>query len=106
MPVMRGLPLRYQARSVPAWERAAAARGRMAEDSEAAQRLRDLRDKLCGLLEDSDLVDARQILEHIEATELWDEQVVLHSKVRTWGMMHPAYPCMQPALTPARRSSP
>ena len=54
----------------------------MAEDSAPAQRLRDLRDKLCMLLEESDLYDARHVLERIGASELWDEQVVLHSKVR------------------------
>ena len=69
-------------RSVPAWERAQAARDRMSEESAQAQRLRDLRDKLCSLLEESDLYDARHVLERIGATELWDEQVVLHSKVK------------------------
>ena len=54
----------------------------MAEDTQQAQRLRDTRDKLCMLLEDSDLYDARQVLEEIGHTELWDEQVILHSKVR------------------------
>ena len=54
----------------------------MAEDTQQAQRLRDTRDRLCVLLEDSDLYDARQVLEEIGHTELWDEQVVLHSKVR------------------------
>ena len=68
--------------SVPAWERTQAARDRMSEDSTPAQRLRDLRDKLCMLLEESDLYDARHVLQRIGATELWDEQVVLHSKVR------------------------
>ena len=68
--------------SAPAWERAQAARARMAEDTQQAQRLRDVRDRLCTLLEDSDLYDARHVLEEIGHTELWDEQVVLHSKVR------------------------
>ena len=54
----------------------------MSEESAPAQRLRDLRDKLCSLLEESDLYNARHVLERIGATELWDEQVVLHSKVR------------------------
>ena len=67
---------------MPAWERAQAARERMSEESAQAQRLRDLRDKLCMLLEESQLYDARHVLERIRATELWDEQVVLHSKVR------------------------
>ena len=68
--------------SAPAWERAQAARRRMGEDTQQAQRLRDVRDRLCMLLEDSDLYDARHVLEQIGHTELWDEQVVLHSKVR------------------------
>ena len=72
--------------SVPAWERALAARKRMSEDTERAQRLRHLRDRLCMLLEDSDLCDARHVLEQIASTELWDEQVILHSKVGA----HPA----------------
>ena len=55
----------------------------MAEDTQQAQQLRDTRDKLCMLLEDSDLYGARHVLEQISHTELWDEQVVLHSKVRT-----------------------
>lgn len=67
---------------MPAWERAQAARERMAEESTQAQRLRDLRDKLCMLLEASDLYDAAHVLQRLGATELWDEQVVLHSKVR------------------------
>jgi len=68
--------------SVPVWERAQAAKERMAGETEQAQRLRDLRDKLCMLLEDSDLYNAKHVLEQIGSTELWDEQVVLHSKVR------------------------
>ena len=68
--------------SVPVWDRAQAAKERMAGETEQAQRLRDLRDKLCMLLEDSDLYDAKHVLEELESTELWDEQVVLHSKVR------------------------
>lgn len=68
--------------SEPAWERARAARERMAEDSDQAQRLRDVRDKLCSLLEESVLYDARAVLQRCADTELWDEQVVLHSKVR------------------------
>ena len=53
----------------------------MAEDSADAQRLRDTRDKLCGLLEESVLYDAHAVLKRCADTELWDEQVVLHSKV-------------------------
>ena len=53
----------------------------MAEDSEAAAQLRETRDKLCGLLEESVLYDARAVLQRCADTELWDEQVVLHSKV-------------------------
>lgn len=68
--------------SLPAWERAQAAKNRMSEESAQAQRLRNLRDKLCMLLEESDLYDARHVLERIGVTELWDEQVVLYSKVR------------------------
>ena len=56
----------------------------MAEDSAPAQRLRDVRDKLCGLLEESVLYDAQVVLQRCAKTELWDEQVVLHSKVRPW----------------------
>ncbi|BDA48080.1 Transforming growth factor-beta receptor-associated protein [Coccomyxa sp. Obi] len=67
--------------SVPAWERAKAARERMAEDSAAAARQREVRDKLCGLLEESVLYDARAVLQRCADTELWDEQVVLHSKL-------------------------
>lgn len=54
----------------------------MAEDSAAAAALRETRDKLCGLLEESDLYDTRAVLQRCAHTELWDEQVVLHSKVR------------------------
>lgn len=58
----------------------------MAEDGAAAARLRETRDKLCGLLEESVLYDARAVLQRCAHTELWDEQVVLHSKVRP--LMH------------------
>ncbi len=58
----------------------------MSEDTEQAHRLRDVRDRLCMLLEDSELCDAHHVLEQIASTELWDEQVILHSKVGT----HPA----------------
>ncbi len=74
--------------SVPAWERARAARRREAaeaaegcEEEEAARELRAVRAKLCGLLEASELVDAGLVLERVSDGELWDEQVLLHSKV-------------------------
>lgn len=72
----------------------------MAEDTQQAQALRDVRDKLCMLLEDSDLYDARHVLEEIGHTELWDEQVVLHSKVRAvWdGPGRPESPILGPMI--------
>lgn len=53
----------------------------MREETSAAERLRQTRDKLCGLLEDSILYDAKSVLDAMAGSELWDEQVVLHSKV-------------------------
>ena len=75
-------------RSIPAWERARAARRREAAEAgegsneeEVAQNLRAVRAKLCGLLEASELVDAGLVLECVSDGELWDEQVLLQSKV-------------------------
>jgi hypothetical protein len=85
-------------RSVPAWERAAAASQRRAEeapDSEGAE-LRAARDKLCSLLEESALYDASLVLESVAGSELWDEQVLLHCRVRTclrWPSAMPTQDC-------------
>ena len=72
-------------RSIPAWEAARAARRReAAEDAgeeEAAGKLRAVRAKLRRLLEASELVDGGLVLERVSDGELWDEQVLLHSKV-------------------------
>jgi hypothetical protein len=54
----------------------------MKAEEPSAERLRELRDKLCSLLEDSSLYDAATVLQAVAGTELRDEQVVLHSKVR------------------------
>ena len=71
-------------RSVPAWERAsvAAQRSAAAGDDEESE-LRGARHKLCSLLGASvQLYDARLVLRAVSNSELWDEQVLLHCRVR------------------------
>ena len=70
--------------SVPAWERAAAVSQRHAAEPPEPDDvdLRAARDKLCSLLEESALYDASLVLEAVAGSELWDEQVLLHCRVR------------------------
>eukprot|EP00884_Botryococcus_braunii_P004337 jgi/Botrbrau1/13904/Bobra.0017s0011.1 len=63
---------------VAPWERARAAGGRSPGPGE--DRLRDLRHRLCKVLEGSPYYDVDEVLRHIRTTDLWDEQFILHSK--------------------------